>query len=92
MPYAEGRYPGQPWKQGPLTGTITLKDILGNNLPDQILTERPANQKGGRRGSITIHKDSLARAVQITKDISGNNCETKEPCKSPEGHPQVTYC
>ena len=47
-------------KKQPLTGTIGLKDIIGNNLPDQILAERPANHEGGRRGSITIHKDSLA--------------------------------
>ena len=46
-------------KKRPLTGTIRLKDI-GNNLPDRILTKRPANPEGGRTGSIRIHKDSLA--------------------------------
>ena len=47
-------------KKWPLTGTIRLKDISGNNLPFQILTGRPANQEVGRRGSIRIRKDSIA--------------------------------
>lgn len=32
------------------TGTVTLQDISGNNLPDRILTKKTANQEEGRRG------------------------------------------
>ena len=64
MAYAEGRYPGQPWKRATNWHHQTERHS-GNNLPFQILAERPANQEVGRRGSIRIRKDSIARAVQM---------------------------
>ena len=41
-----------------LTGSVKLKDISGNNLPDQILTEKPVYmyQEGGRWGSKNIQR------------------------------------
>ena len=50
-----------------LTDTVTLKGISGNNLPDPLLTERPANPEGGRRER---EQESLAQACSAVKHLS----------------------
>jgi len=47
---------GNQPKKWPLTGTVTMKDMTGNNLPDRKHTMKLANQEGGRRGSKNVQR------------------------------------
>jgi len=47
-------------KKGPPTGTVTLKDISGSSLPDQIHTRNQHTKRGGGR--------RVGKGAKICKD------------------------